>query len=71
MKQAAGKFIGEYDFRNFCKMDAANVNNYRRKITFFDISPSKKRYVLTLIYGKIKFWATKAHTEQNLVWSME
>lgn len=44
MKQAAGKFIGEYDFRNFCKMDAANVNNYRRRITFFDISPSKKRY---------------------------
>ncbi|XP_042454481.1 tRNA pseudouridine(38/39) synthase-like isoform X1 [Zingiber officinale] len=44
MKQAAGKFIGEYDFRNFCKMDAANVNNYRRKITFFDISLSKKRY---------------------------
>ncbi|KAL6878394.1 hypothetical protein ACP4OV_012564 [Aristida adscensionis] len=25
MQKAASKFIGEHDFRNFCKMDAANV----------------------------------------------
>ncbi|WOL12473.1 tRNA pseudouridine(38/39) synthase isoform X2 [Canna indica] len=44
MQQAAKKFVGEYDFRNFCKMDAANVNNYRRRITFFDISSLDERY---------------------------
>jgi len=25
MQKAASKFVGEHDFRNFCKMDAANV----------------------------------------------
>ncbi|CAD5194099.1 unnamed protein product [Musa acuminata subsp. malaccensis] len=45
MQQAAMKFIGEYDFRNFCKMDAANVNNYRRRITFFDISSLDRRSI--------------------------
>ncbi|KAK8572172.1 hypothetical protein V6N13_047785 [Hibiscus sabdariffa] len=29
MENAGKKFIGEHDFRNFCKMDAANVHNYR------------------------------------------
>ncbi|CAM0873442.1 unnamed protein product [Alopecurus aequalis] len=38
MQKAASKFIGEHDFRNFCKMDAANVSNYKRSITDFDIS---------------------------------
>ncbi|URD85826.1 tRNA pseudouridine synthase [Musa troglodytarum] len=45
MQQAAMKFIGEYDFRNFCKMDAANVNNYRRRITFFDICSLDRRSI--------------------------
>ncbi|KAG1334491.1 tRNA pseudouridine(38/39) synthase [Cocos nucifera] len=44
MQEAAKKFIGEHDFRNFCKMDAANVNNYKRHITIFDISSSNKRF---------------------------
>ncbi|KAK3147086.1 hypothetical protein QOZ80_3BG0277890 [Eleusine coracana subsp. coracana] len=43
MQKAASKFIGEHDFRNFCKMDAANVSNYRRCITEFNISASNKR----------------------------
>ncbi|CAL4931277.1 unnamed protein product [Urochloa decumbens] len=38
MQKAASKFVGEHDFRNFCKMDAANVSNYRRRITEFTIS---------------------------------
>ncbi|KAK1315461.1 hypothetical protein QJS10_CPA06g00549 [Acorus calamus] len=38
MQTASKKFIGEHDFRNFCKMDAANVKNYKRLITNFDIS---------------------------------
>ncbi|KAL9144134.1 hypothetical protein ABFS82_14G277800 [Erythranthe guttata] len=44
MKTAGNKFIGEHDFRNFCKMDAANVHNYRRCITSFDIFPCNERF---------------------------
>nr|CAB3495766.1 unnamed protein product [Digitaria exilis] len=44
MQKAASKFVGEHDFRNFCKMDAANVSNYRRRITEFTISGCGKRF---------------------------
>ncbi|EMS67986.1 tRNA pseudouridine synthase 3 [Triticum urartu] len=43
MQKAAFKFIGEHDFRNFCKMDAANVSNYKRYITDFNISACDQR----------------------------
>ncbi|KMZ65669.1 tRNA pseudouridine(38/39) synthase [Zostera marina] len=43
MRSAGLKLVGEYDFRNFCKMDAANVSNYNRKITLFDISICNNR----------------------------
>lgn len=46
MQKAAKKFVGEHDFRNFCKMDAANVNNYTRKITTFEISSCGKRSII-------------------------
>ncbi|KAK6792358.1 hypothetical protein RDI58_011439 [Solanum bulbocastanum] len=39
MQTAAEKFLGEHDFRNFCKMDADNVHNYRRHIISFEILP--------------------------------
>ncbi|XP_027090772.1 uncharacterized protein [Coffea arabica] len=38
METAGKKFLGEHDFRNFCKMDAINVHNFRRCITLFEIS---------------------------------
>ncbi|KAK6228758.1 hypothetical protein SCA6_001098 [Theobroma cacao] len=44
MENAGKKFIGEHDFRNFCKMDAANVHNYRRRVTLFEISSSNMRF---------------------------
>ncbi|XP_068643250.1 uncharacterized protein [Aristolochia californica] len=44
MELAAQMFIGEHDFRNFCKMDAANVHNYKRKITSFKISSCNESY---------------------------
>ncbi|KDP27512.1 hypothetical protein JCGZ_20152 [Jatropha curcas] len=44
MESASKKFIGEHDFRNFCKMDAANVHNYRRHITSFEILPCNMRF---------------------------
>lgn len=43
MESAGRKFVGEHDFRNFCKMDALNVHNYRRKVTSFAISPCDVR----------------------------
>ncbi|KAK9943648.1 hypothetical protein M0R45_009249 [Rubus argutus] len=44
MESAGKKFVGEHDFRNFCKMDALNVHNYMRKITSFAISPCDVRF---------------------------
>ncbi|GMN60575.1 hypothetical protein TIFTF001_029655 [Ficus carica] len=44
MESAGKKFIGEHDFRNFCKMDALNVHNYRRCVTSFSISPTDVRF---------------------------
>ncbi|XP_004496408.1 uncharacterized protein [Cicer arietinum] len=44
MESAGTKFLGEHDFRNFCKMDAANVHNYMRRITMFKISPTDVSY---------------------------
>ncbi|KAG0470151.1 hypothetical protein HPP92_016851 [Vanilla planifolia] len=41
--EAANKFKGEHDFRNFCKMDAVNVKNFRRYITGITISPCNKK----------------------------
>ena len=37
MRLAAKLFIGEHDFRNFCKMNVIAVSNYKRKIFRFDI----------------------------------
>eukprot|EP00981_Chlorochromonas_danica_P008970 scaffold2383_cov189-Ochromonas_danica.AAC.2 len=37
MQEAAKKLIGEHDFRNFCKLDIANVTNFRREIFEADI----------------------------------
>lgn len=45
METAGRKFVGEHDFRNFCKMDARNVHNYMRKITSFAISPCDVRLI--------------------------
>ncbi|GAB2236857.1 hypothetical protein Droror1_Dr00026739 [Drosera rotundifolia] len=38
MKIAGKKFLGEHDFRNFCKMDASNVHNYKRCVISFEIT---------------------------------
>lgn len=49
MEIACSKFLGEHDFRNFCKMDALNVHNYRRRITTFEIVPCSERWASTEI----------------------
>eukprot|EP00850_Spirogloea_muscicola_P016431 SM000133S26797 [mRNA] locus=s133:85450:89880:+ [translate_table: standard] len=40
MRTAAAYFVGEHDFRNFCKMDALNVHNYRREVLKCEIAPA-------------------------------
>ncbi|KAI9200550.1 hypothetical protein LWI28_009709 [Acer negundo] len=44
MDSAGKKFVGEHDFRNFCKMDAVNVHNYKRCVTSFEVSPCDMRF---------------------------
>jgi tRNA pseudouridine38/39 synthase len=39
MKEAAQKFVGEHDFRHFCKLDVVNVKTFTRNILSFDIEP--------------------------------
>ncbi|KAL3741427.1 hypothetical protein ACJRO7_016982 [Eucalyptus globulus] len=48
MESAGQKFVGDNDFRNFCKMDAFIVHNYKRHITSFELSSCDKRYVLDI-----------------------
>lgn len=45
METAGKKFLGEHDFRNFCKMDANNVHNYRRRVVLFEIIPCSERLI--------------------------
>lgn len=53
MESSCKRLIGEHDFRNFCKMDAANVHNYKRRITSFDICHCNGRFEFKHI-SKIK-----------------
>ncbi|KAK3411338.1 hypothetical protein EUGRSUZ_I00104 [Eucalyptus grandis] len=42
-RDAGQKFVGDHDFRNFFKMDAFDVHNYRCHITSFELSSCDKR----------------------------
>ncbi|KAL3504607.1 hypothetical protein ACH5RR_034448 [Cinchona calisaya] len=44
METAGKKFVGEHDFRNFCKMDATNVHSFRRQIMLFEISACSESF---------------------------
>lgn len=37
MQEAAAHFVGEHDFRNFCKIDAEHVKNFVRTILDFRV----------------------------------
>ncbi|KAG2446693.1 hypothetical protein HYH02_008259 [Chlamydomonas schloesseri] len=39
IRTAAAHFIGEHDFRNFCKPDVATVRSFRRRILSFTVEP--------------------------------
>lgn len=40
MQAAAAHFVGYHDFRNFCKVDAQHVSNFRRTVLDFRIAPA-------------------------------
>lgn len=42
MKESATHLLGEHDFRNFCKIDTVNVDNFKRTIHSFTIDPYNK-----------------------------
>ncbi|KAL4559073.1 hypothetical protein LXL04_031206 [Taraxacum kok-saghyz] len=65
MERSCKKLIGEHDFRNFCKMDAANVHNYMRRITSFNIFPCNQSDELLFI--KIKGSAFLWHQVRCMV----
>ncbi len=37
MQQSASHFVGEHDFRNFCKLDLEHVKSFRRRILDFQV----------------------------------
>ena len=37
MQQSATYFVGEHDFRNFCKLDLEHVKSFRRRILDFQV----------------------------------
>ena len=38
MRKAASHFVGEHDFRNFCKLDLEHVKSFQRRILDFQIN---------------------------------
>lgn len=68
METAGKKLIGEHDFRNFCKMDAVKVHNYRRNVMSFEISPCNMRFQGHQLYAiKIKGSAFLWHQVRCMV----
>ena len=62
MQEAASHFVGEHDFRNFCKIDAEHVKNFVRTILDFRVklvqppsSDGRARYALH-IKGTAFLW---------------
>ncbi|EDV24213.1 uncharacterized protein TRIADDRAFT_26740, partial [Trichoplax adhaerens] len=65
MNEAAQRLKGEHDFRNFCKMDLANVSNFRREILSIKVQSIETPYVLQnqgfemceiIVCGKAFLW---------------
>jgi tRNA pseudouridine38/39 synthase len=64
MHEAAQYLVGEHDYRNFCKMDAQNVHNYKRTIFSYEIEPQddgrdlndEKKMFAFVIRGRAFLW---------------
>ncbi|PRP82708.1 phosphoenolpyruvate carboxykinase [Planoprotostelium fungivorum] len=61
MREAAKSLLGEHDFRNFCKMDVVNVENFVRSVESFNIDAissedSEGRLYVMTIKGSAFLW---------------
>lgn len=57
MQQAAAKYEGLHDFRNFCKIDGSKqINNYKRSIYHAKIIPYKDDYYMFDLKGTAFLW---------------
>eukprot|EP00924_Labyrinthula_sp_SR-Ha-C_P005391 snap_masked-scaffold_1-processed-gene-30.18-mRNA-1 protein AED:0.44 eAED:0.44 QI:0/-1/0/1/-1/1/1/0/358 len=56
MAEAAEHFIGVHDFRNFCKIDVANVQNFTREVFSFDIKKLSAEMYCAEIKGNAFLW---------------
>lgn len=59
MNKAAGYFLGDNDFRNFCKIDASKqINNFRRTILMSQVEelPDKKGFYVYNLKGTAFLW---------------
>ena len=55
MSEAAKKFLGEHDFRNFCKMDLENVNSFIRQVHSIQLLEEHRALVIR-ITGSAFLW---------------
>ncbi|GJQ13663.1 hypothetical protein GpartN1_g5454.t1 [Galdieria partita] len=60
MQRAAQFFIGEHDFRNFCKADVTQVQSFRRVIYSCDIK------IVSMTYNNRSEWQVLSESEPNL-----
>lgn len=56
MREAAEHFVGEHDFRNFCKMDVENVTNFRRKVLSVSVQPRRGEVGEFAVTGVAFLW---------------
>ena len=62
MRRAASKFVGDHDFRNFCKMDVLHVKNFRRVVYAADVRETGDGFFFE-IHGQAFLW----HMVRSLV----
>ncbi|QLQ79252.1 hypothetical protein HG537_0B05990 [Torulaspora globosa] len=57
MEEAASLFLGEHDFRNFCKLDGSKqITNYRRTIMSAKILPISREFYCFDLIGSAFLW---------------
>eukprot|EP00439_Symbiodinium_sp_Y106_P064253 s1891_g10.t1 len=56
MREAAAYFVGEHDFRNFCKMDVENITNYRRRVLSVSVRPMTDGVAEFAVTGVAFLW---------------
>lgn len=57
MQEAANRYVGLHDFRNFCKIDGSKqITNYKRRVFSAQILPYKDDYYMLDLKGTAFLW---------------